>query len=84
VKRIDRAYKDLRRRQEENSIFWNFIQHERNNVLKVYRFAAKENTIRTPGTGHVNQTTGEQWQSPSEPTAYDQYIEGGPFDGAAS
>ena len=39
---IDKQFAELKARKPEPVIFWRFIEEERNNVLKVYRFAVEE------------------------------------------
>jgi hypothetical protein len=34
---IDHAYQDWKRNTEANAVFWDFIEQERNNLLKEYR-----------------------------------------------
>jgi len=47
---IDRKYSELRQTQPEPAIFWQFIELERNNLLKEYRFAVRGDlTIAMPG-----------------------------------
>lgn len=61
---IDTQYKDWRSNRTENAIFWDFIEKERNNILKEYRFnlhpledvdVAVMLTLQDPETGDTKQ-----------------------------
>jgi hypothetical protein len=80
---IREAYAELKRRRPEPRNFWDFIEAERNNVLKVYQFSAKEHVTVRPGTLHFELSRGVSYCGPSGPTTYDQVIDGGPFYGVA-
>ncbi len=45
---IDEAWSDLNRTKPSPEIFWEFIEGERNNILKAYQFSLEEDeeTIR--------------------------------------
>lgn len=79
---IDDAWGRLVETRPEPVIFWQFIEDERNNVLKEYRLSAGLGITVRPGTGHVNLTTGEQWGEPGLPTLYDFRMKSGPYTGA--
>jgi hypothetical protein len=78
---IEDAWKKLSDRKPEPAIFWQFIQDERNNVLKEYRLAAGVQVTIRPGTTHVNLQTREQWAEPALPTLYEYAMKSGPYAG---
>ncbi|MGB2895965.1 MAG: hypothetical protein WBB65_07375 [Anaerolineales bacterium] len=78
---IDNAWSELKQTKPEPRIFWEFIEEERNNVLKLYEFGAKENITVRPGAISINLDTGEQVSSPSGETTYDHFVAGGPLEG---
>ena len=47
---INRAWADLNAKKPEPRIFWDFIEQERNNVVKAYQRAAKQNVTIDAGT----------------------------------
>ncbi len=78
---IQAAWETLQRTKPEPDIFWQFIEEERNNVLKAYQFGAKENVNISPPTLHLDLKTGEQWSSGGAPTTYHHIMGPGPFAG---
>ena len=78
---IDRAWEELRGRRPEPKIFWEFIEAERNNVLKAYAFGPRMNTTIRPGAAWLNLATGESGGSPSGPTTFDYFMRSGAFEG---
>jgi hypothetical protein len=70
----------LSKSKPEPRIFWEFIEEERNNILKAYEFGARMNTTIRPGTAHLS-LRGEGSQGPSGPTSYDSFIRSGTFAG---
>jgi hypothetical protein len=79
---IREAHARLKSSKPEPRVFWEFIDAERNNVLKAYRFGAKESVTVRPGTGHIAMY-GRRFSGLSGPTTYDQFLDGGPFAGKA-
>jgi hypothetical protein len=71
----------LKATRPEPVIFWEFIDAERNNLLKEYRTAAKQNVTIRPGTLHLNLRTGEQSSTPGLPALYEHVMSEGPFEG---
>ena len=64
---IDQRYVHWKSNRMEHAIFWNFIEKERNNILKEYRFnlhpgedvdVAVMTTLRDPETGGTRQAAG--------------------------
>ncbi|MGH7221396.1 MAG: hypothetical protein ACREI1_13840 [Nitrospiraceae bacterium] len=78
---IDRAWEELRGRRPEPKIFWEFIEAERNNVLKAYAFGPRMNTTIRPGAAWLNLATGESGGSPNGPTTFDYFMRSGVFEG---
>jgi hypothetical protein len=71
----------LTRTKPEPPIYWNFIADERNRVLKEMDFGARMNIVVRPGTGWWNAQTGDTGGDDGGPTAYDQFMHGGIYDG---
>jgi hypothetical protein len=65
----------------EPRIFWEFIEAERNNVLKAYEIGVGVNFTVRPGTAYLNLVTGQTSSSPSGPTTFDAFMRSGPFTG---
>ena len=63
---IDAAWDQLSATKPQPTIFWAFIEEERNNVLKEYRLSAGQGTTVRPGTG---------------PTLYEYAMSSGPYAG---
>ncbi|MHB1331683.1 MAG: hypothetical protein ACYCY1_03740 [Sulfuriferula sp.] len=78
---IDEAWDRLSKTKPEPAIFWQFIEDERNSILKEYHLSAGLSITVRPGTGHLNLTTGEQWGEPGLPTLYDYQMKSGPYAG---
>jgi hypothetical protein len=54
---IDKLWIEWKSTPKENAIFWNFIEEERNNILKAYTFGA---TLANDGNGlYVSYLNGE-------------------------
>jgi len=76
---IDNAWKELK--MSNPAIFWNFVEQERNNILKSYEFGpALKITIR-PSTAHLNMSTADIYSSSSEPTTFHAFMRSGSFEG---
>ena len=71
----------LKTTKPEPAIYWEFIERERNNILKAYRFGARQNVTLRPGSIHVNLATGESVSLPGGPTTYEHVMAGGSFAG---
>ena len=80
-KAIEAAWEGLRRSKPEPSIFWDFIDAERNNVLKAYEIGSGVNITVRPGTGWSNLATGESGSGPSGPATFEGFMRSGPFQG---
>jgi len=78
---IEAAWSKLARTKPNPKIFWQFIEEERNNILKEYRLTAGLAITLRPGTAHCNIRTGEQWGEPGLPTLYDYAMRSGPYEG---
>src|SRR3972149_30427 len=79
-KAIAAEWDTLSKSKPEPRIFWEFIEEERNNILKAYEFGARMNTKVRPGAAHLSLYGGSS-QSPSDPTTYDSFIRSGTFAG---
>jgi hypothetical protein len=75
------AWNALTKSKPEPRILWQFIEEERNNVLKTYEFGPAMNITIRPGTAHLNLATGDTYSSPSEPTTFDAFMRSGAFEG---
>lgn len=78
---IEDSWKRLSATKPEPAIFWEFIEDERNNILKEYRLSAGLGITVRPGTCHINLQTGEQRGDPGRPTLFDYAMRSGPFAG---
>lgn len=63
-RQVDVAYRRWKSQKAKNAVFWEFIEDERNNILKEYRFnlhpldhvdVAVLMTVRHPETGELSQ-----------------------------
>jgi hypothetical protein len=80
---IDHWWAKLKQTRPEPSIFWEFIDEERNSILKQYRSRAGQGvTVRVP-TLCLNVKTGEQRSEPDPPLPplYHYTLISGPFEG---
>jgi hypothetical protein len=78
---IASAYADLKSTQPEPSIYWQFIEQERNNVIKAYEFGVQQNVTVRPGALWHDTRTGEWGSTESGPTTYEHLVRDGPFAG---
>ncbi|HEV8662006.1 MAG TPA: hypothetical protein VGT06_02510 [Candidatus Methylomirabilis sp.] len=78
---IESAWKDLGQSKPEPTIFWEFIEAERNNVLKAYEIGTGVNITVRPGTAWLNLATGETGSGPGGPTTFEAFMRSGPFEG---
>jgi hypothetical protein len=78
---ITSAYAELKQTRPEPKIFWEFIEEERNNVLKIYQFGVQQNVTVRPGAPWTNLGTGESGSIGGGPTTYEHLVRGGPFAG---
>lgn len=76
---IDTAWEEIRQSRPEPLIFWEFVDAERNNVLKAYKIGVGLNTTVRPGSLWVNTRTGETGSDPNGPTTFEAFIRSGPF-----
>jgi hypothetical protein len=77
---IKEKYKELKASKSEPQIYWGFIEQERNNILKEYRFSAKQNVTIFLGFVELNVRTGEQIDHPSpRPPSYHHVMADGAF-----
>lgn len=77
---INHAWDKLKARKPDPKIFWDFIEAERNNVLKVYEFGPRIRTTLRTGTTWVNLTTGESGSTAGDPTTFDYFMRSGVFE----
>jgi hypothetical protein len=66
---IDEAWDEVNRTKPEPRILWEFIEQERNNVVKAYEVGVRLNTTITPG-----------WSGPAA-TTYESFIRSGVYRG---
>lgn len=78
---VGAAYEELNRTRPEPRIFWQFIEEERNNLLKVYEFGVQQNVTLRPATPWFNLGTGEGGSAGGGPTTYEHLVRGGQFAG---
>ncbi len=77
---VDEAWAELKRTKPEPRIFWEFIEEERNNVLKSYEVGARLNTTMRPGTENLS-LSGQDQADPSGPTTYESFMRSGVYGG---
>lgn len=78
---VTEEWSKLSATKPEPAIFWQFIEDERNNILKEYRLSAGLNITVRPGTVQLDLNTGEQRGEPGLPTLYDYRMKSGPYAG---
>ena len=78
---VDKAWKRLASSKPDPTIFWQFIEKERNSILKEYQSIAGQGVTVRPGTLHINLQAHEQRTDPSPPTLYHYTINKGPYKG---
>lgn len=62
-------------------VFWQFIEEERNSILKEYRLGAGQGVTLRPATTHIDSQTGQSWSEAGLPTLYSYRINSGPYEG---
>lgn len=77
---VGEAWGELQHSKPDPKIFWQFIEAERNNVLKAYAFSAGVNITVRPGLGWFNVATGESGGVPGGPATLDYFMRSGPFE----
>lgn len=78
---VDAWWSSLRASKPDPAIFWQFIDEERNSLLKQYQTSAGQGvTIQVP-LAYFNRKTGEQWTDLPLPTLYHYTMNSGPFAG---
>ena len=78
---INSKWEELKSNKPEPIIFWEFIDQERNNILKEYQIGAGQGVTVRPGGIKININTGETTFGESQPTLYHYPINSGPFNG---
>lgn len=78
---IKKKWSDISNNKSESAIFWQFINKERNNILKEYKFHAGQGVTVTIPTTYIDSKTGEQTPGESVPTIYHYTINSGPYKG---
>ena len=78
---INAEWEKLQGSKPEPRIFWEFIDQERNNILKEYQISAGQGVTIRLGTLHLNLKTGEQTHGESLPTLYHYTINSGYYKG---
>jgi hypothetical protein len=76
---IDSEWQGLKESKPDPSIFWNFIEDERNNSLKAYKIGSAINITIRPGTAVINLSTGEVSDSLGGSTTFEAFMRSGPF-----
>lgn len=76
---VTAEWERLKNTKPEPVIYWEFIERERNNILKIYRFGARQNVTLRPGSIVLDRATGESVGLPGGPTTYEHVMAGGPF-----
>ena len=80
-KLIEEACRKLASTKPDPKIFWEFIEDERNSILKEYRMTAGQGVTVRPGALHLNLKTGEEWAEPGLPTLFHYAMTSGPYMG---
>lgn len=76
---VDAWWVELNESKPLPTIFWDFIEQERNNVLKELTFGARQNVTVQLGHIELNVRTGESRSTPGGPIIYDYGMGAGPF-----
>ena len=76
---IDASFAALKASKPCPAIFWEFIDRERNNVLKMYRIGAGQGVTVRPGTAIVDAELRQIGSLASGPTTYEHLMRTGPF-----
>lgn len=78
---VDDAWRRLEESKPNPAVFWQFIEEERNHILKEYRIGAGQGVTIRLGTAHLDLQSGEQWSEPGLPTLYHYTVNSGPYEG---
>ena len=76
---IGEAWNALNVTRPEPKIFWEFIEAERNNILKAYEFGAGVNLTVRPGHAIFNSETGEQVGVAGLQSTFNAFMRSGEF-----
>lgn len=77
---IDQAWAELKRTKPEPRVFWEFIEKERNNVLKAYQVGARLNITVRPGPASLS-FSGRVDAAQSGLTTYETFMRSGFYGG---
>lgn len=78
-KAINNWWFALKASKPDPAIFWQFIEEERNSILKEYQTAAGQGvTVQLTGV-EINPQTGEQKVGPPKPAIYHYTFNSGPY-----
>ncbi len=80
-KNIDVWWKSVKQGKPEPLIFWDFIDEERNSILKEYQTRAGQGVAIQLSGIELNLRTGEQRSDPPKHAIYHYTINTGPFAG---
>jgi hypothetical protein len=78
---IDKEWEKLKRMNPQPTIFGEFIEAERNNIIHEYKFMAGQGVTVHAAIVSVDLKTGHQTSGPSLPTLYHYTINEGPYKG---
>lgn len=76
---IDEAWNRLNDAKPQPKIFWEFIDAERNNILKAYDFGAGVNMTVRPGHAIFDRATGQQIGATGIQSTFNAFMRSGEF-----
>ncbi len=78
---MDHAWAKLKQSKPQPRIFWEFIEAERNNVLKAYEVGAQLNVAVRPGPAILRFSDSIASFQKSDATLYQSFIRAGAYGG---
>lgn len=78
---VSKWWTRMKTTKPDPAIYWQFIEDERNNIIKQYRTVAGQGVTVRLGGIELNLHTGEQSADPPGPAIYHYTINSGPFAG---
>lgn len=74
---VDEAWERVKRTKPEPRVLWEFIEAERNNVLKAYEVGVRLNITVRPGPATLSFSPSIAAHQKSEATAYESFMRSG-------
>ena len=76
---VDSEFTALKQSRPHPLIFWEFIEGERNSVLKAYSFTIHLHAFAHPGVASYDLRAGHTGGTEPTPTTYEYFLRSGPF-----